>query len=344
MIADTLENLPLYRGLHPNLDLVIDALDSLDLNSLPDGRHAIHGDDAFLNLSQTRLSQSGTWEAHRNYIDLQLVLQHEETIAWAPLDSISGFSGYDEKKDLMQSDDPQEGSRLLLRAGMFALFFPEDAHQPGLGEGQGRKAVFKIRATVQAVEIKSPLNHLGTVRLDSRRLLLRPFAEGDAQAMFDNWCSDPQVAERVTWSPHPDPAFTQGLLAGWLKEYSRPSVYHWGIEADGKLVGDIAVVTHNEQQLSCEIGYCLSRSCWNQGLMTEALNSVLRFLFIQVGFRRIMLRHLASNPASGKVMQKAGLRPEGVQRQLMKNKQGDFEDVVVYAALRDEWLAENAEA
>ncbi len=339
MIADTLDRLHHYLGLNPNLDLVIRALKTLDLDSLPDGRHAISGDEAFLNLIHTSLGTGGAWEAHRKYIDLQLVLLHEETIAWAPLEQLKGFSAYDAQKDIMLSTDPYRGSRLTLKAGMFGLFFPEDAHQPGIGQGQGRKAVFKIKAETAAPASKSLMNHRGTLPLSSRRLLLRTYTADDAQAMFDNWCSDPEVAKTVTWVPHPDVGSTRQLVSAWVKSYQNPSFYHWGIEMGGKLIGDISVVSHNEQQMTCEVGYCLSRAYWNQGIMTEALERVLQFLFADVGYRRIVLRHLASNPASGRVIQKAGLKQEGIMRQAIKNKQSVFEDLVCYAALRDEWLS-----
>ncbi|MGI6726264.1 MAG: YhcH/YjgK/YiaL family protein [Christensenellales bacterium] len=342
MIADTLDRLHFYLGLNPNLDLVIKALKTLDLDSLPDGRHAISGDNAFLNLMHTSLDAGGTWEAHREYIDLQLVLLHEETIAWAPIEQIKGFGTWDAQKDIMLSTDPYQGSRLNLKTGMFALFFPEDAHQPCIGQKQGRKAVFKIKVKPPASSSQNMMNHKGTLPLSSKRLLLRPYTAGDAQAMFDNWCSDPEVAKTVTWTPHPDVEFTRQLLSDWIKSYQHPFFYHWGIELDGKLIGDISTVSHNEQQMTCEVGYCLSRAYWNRGIMTEALERVLQFLFTEVGYRRIVLRHLASNPASGRVIQKAGLKREGIQRQMIKNKQGVFEDVVCYAALRNEWIAPSA--
>ncbi len=69
--------------------------------------------------------------------------------------------------------------------------------------------------------------------------------------------------------------------------------------------------------------------------------AVMRFLFAEVGFRRLTLRHATNNPASGRVMEKAGLRFEGVQRQAYPEKEGGFTDLALYAALKEEWLAEN---
>lgn len=341
MISDRIENIAQYLGMHAGLDRAIMEIRKLDFQALPNGRLEIQDEEVFANLMDTSLGAGGLWEAHRNYIDLQLVLENTETIAWAPLDDVRDFSGYDPARDIMQSADSQSGTPVCLKAGMFAVFFPEDAHKPGIGEGRGRKAVFKIQAYPKPVKTESLLNHRGTVALESGRLKLRRFREDDARAMFENWCSDPRVAASVTWEPHPDALFTARLLGTWVKGYERPQEYHWGIEMGGELIGDIAAITHNERQMSTEIGYCLSYDYWNRGIMTEALKLVMRFLFAEVGFNRIVLRHLVSNAASGRVMQKAGLRYEGTLRQLMKNKQGVFEDVAMYAALKDEWLAEN---
>lgn len=343
MIADSWENLHRYYGVDKNLDLIIEKQGSFTFEKMENGRHEINGEHVFLNLMPTSLGEGGCWEAHRKYIDLQLILENEETIGWAPLRAISDFSGYDEQKDIMLSFDPQQGSRVLLKKGMFALFFPDDAHQPGIGRGQGRKAVFKIQAEeapLPSPEAQNGPHHLGTQALNSPRLLLRPYREGDEQAMFDNWCGRAELARFLPWAPHRGIEVTRQVLSDWLRAYQSPKTYHWGIEMGGKLIGDIAVMNQNTADLICEIGYCLSPDHWNQGIMTEALNRVMRFLFAEVGYNRIQLRHLAENEASGRVMEKAGLKYEGTLRQSVRTPQGKLADAPLYAALREEWLRE----
>ena len=344
MITDSWKNLHRYYGLNKNLDLIIEKQDSFVFEEMENGRHEIDGERVFLNLMQTNLGKGGTWEAHRKYIDLQLVLESEETITWAPLDVISDFSGYDEQKDIMLSADTQKGNPVLLKKGMFGIYFPDDAHQPGIGQGQGRKAVFKIRVdeeeVISAKDDQYGLQHQGSKTLSTAKLVLRPYREGDAQAMFDNWCGRAELARFLPWAPHQDIGVTKQVLANWLKAYQSPRTYHWGIEMDGELIGDIAVMNQSPVNLSCEIGYCLSPDHWNQGIMTEALIRVMHFLFSEVGFNRIHLRHLTENTASGKVMQKAGLKYEGTLRQSVRSPQNELSDAPLYAALRNEWLKE----
>ena len=343
MICDRIERLDLYRGLNGNLDKLIDMLPGLRLDGMPDGRHELQGDTLSLNLITTSLGDGSCWEAHREYIDLQLILKNEETIFWAPVESIQGFCEYDPEQDTMASDDSIQGMPVRIKPGMFVLLFPHDAHRPGIGQGKGRKAVFKIKEmeqTAMAHQGDSPLRHLGTQELRSLRLYLRPYRVEDAEAMFQNWASDPEVTRTLKWPTHEDVSHTRELLRGWVRAYAGGQSYHWAIEEEGKLIGDISVVRWSERELDCEIGYCLSRSHWNRGIMTEALKRVISFLFVQVGFRRIILRHDVLNPASGHVMQKAGLKAEGCHRQALKRKDGSFADILQYAALREEWLKE----
>ena len=63
------------------------------------------------------------------------------------------------------------------------------------------------------------MNHIGTKRLSTRRLILRPFSLEDAPAMFQNWANDPEVSRYVTWPPHGQLSVTQALLEEWTSQY-----------------------------------------------------------------------------------------------------------------------------
>lgn len=178
------------------------------------------------------------------------------------------------------------------------------------------------------------LTHKGTDTLKTKRLILRPYLEGDGEAMYRNWASDPEVTRFLTWAPHESKEASEELVRNWALCYASPTCYHWVITLGGEPVGDISVVRWSEANEEAEIGYCLSRRLWGQGLMTEALSAVCLFLFDQVGFHRITLRHDRLNPASGRVMQKAGLLYEGCLREAMKTRDGRFADLCVYGGTR----------
>ncbi len=145
MILDKLANIATYKGISSNLDLAIDFLMQNSLEHLPLGRHAIHGDRVFVTVMTTQLGPGLTWEKHRKYIDIQIALAQGESIAWAPEDSIRDFAPYDEAKgDIQLSSDPQEGLVSPIHPGWFVVYFPHDAHRPGIGLGAASKAVVKV--------------------------------------------------------------------------------------------------------------------------------------------------------------------------------------------------------
>ena len=92
----------------------------------------------------------------------------------------------------------------------------------------------------------------------------------------------------------------------------------------------------DEQTDSAEIGYCIGRKWWHQGIMSEALKAVMDFFFDTVGANRIESRHDPNNPHSGLVMKKCGMKYEGTSRASGRNNQGIC-DMAQYAILRDDW-------
>lgn len=180
------------------------------------------------------------------------------------------------------------------------------------------------------------LRHAGSPELCTRRLRLRAYRADDYQMMYDNWTSDPEVARYVSWGAHQSPEITRQLVEMWVEGYQSPTVYRWGIELAGELIGDISVVRWREEEESCEIGYCLCRRYWNRGIVTEALGRVIAFLFDTVGFHRVALCHDVLNPASGRVMEKCGLKLEGIFRAERKRRDGSWMDVAHYAILRED--------
>lgn len=184
--------------------------------------------------------------------------------------------------------------------------------------------------------MKLMLIHQGTQKIETKRLILRPFELSDAQSMFKNWANDKEVCKFLSWEPHEKIQVTEQIVKGWIEEYRYTSQYNWAIELKDKeeIIGEIAVIKLSERHNSCEIGYCLGKDFWSQGIMTEALKAIKGYMFEEVGINRICAKHHTQNIASGKVMQKCGMLFEGVMRQVKVDKHGDFYDLAVYAALK----------
>ena len=131
MIVDTLAQASRYEPLHPNFKAAFDFLRNTDLLSLADGRTEIDGDRLFaLTQSyETQPVQGGALEAHRKHIDIQFIISGEEHIGYAPLGDQAPTVPFDPDKDIgfYQGD----ASFVKVSAGMFAIFYPHDAHLPG---------------------------------------------------------------------------------------------------------------------------------------------------------------------------------------------------------------------
>lgn len=183
------------------------------------------------------------------------------------------------------------------------------------------------------------MNHKGTVRLETDRLILRRFVIEDAEAMYRNWASIGEVTEFLTWPAHSSVDVSKKVLSSWISQYEDSAFYNWAIELKeaGEVIGNISVVRMNDGVRSAELGYCLGNRWWGKGVMTEAAGAVLKFLFNEAGFNRIAATHAGENPKSGRVMQKIGMQYEGTLRQAGRCNQG-IVDEVWYSVLREEYL------
>ena len=181
------------------------------------------------------------------------------------------------------------------------------------------------------------MNHVGTLPIETDRLLLRRAEMKDAEAMYRNWTSDDEVTKYLTWPTHASVEVTKGFIEYLLNSYEDPKSYSWVIEPKDaqEPVGMISVVDMNEAADSVHIGYCLSRSRWGLGIMTEALSAVINFAFNVLGAQRVEARHDPRNPASGAVMRKCGMVYEGTHRRADRNNQG-LCDAAYYGVLADD--------
>ena len=123
-----------------------------------------------------------------------------------------------------------------------------------------------------------------------------------------------------------------------MPQYQDKTFYQWAIELKelGEPIGSISVVNMDDRVDMVEIGFCIGRSWWGQGIMTEAFRAVISYLFGEVHVLRIEAGHDPRNPASGAVQRKCGLKYEGTLRRSIRSNQG-ITDKVVLAILKEEW-------
>lgn len=134
MILDVLENSKLYSSITPSLGRAFSFLISNDLASLEPGRMEIDGDSIYVLVQQymTKPESAAKWEAHKRYIDVQYLVSGSENVGYSAISEMV-LGDYNPQKDFQALTG--NGQILQLKAGSFMIFFPQDAHMPGLANG-----------------------------------------------------------------------------------------------------------------------------------------------------------------------------------------------------------------
>lgn len=178
---------------------------------------------------------------------------------------------------------------------------------------------------------------LAPPQLKTPRLLLRPFTLTDAPAVM-RMAGSPEVARTTLLIPHPYPA---GMAEEWISshesafEKNEHVVFAIAIRDTDVLCGAIGL-TLNTRDQRAELGYWIGPEFWNRGYCTEAASAVLRYGFETLKLHRIHAGHFQCNAASGRVLEKIGMRQEGVQPE-HHLRFGAFKTRVNYGILFREW-------
>lgn len=174
-----------------------------------------------------------------------------------------------------------------------------------------------------------------TIRTE--RLTLRPFRLEDAKDV-QRLAGSKAIADTTARVPHP---YEDGMAEAWIKTHrgmfrrNKAVIYAITRSDTGSLVGAIGLELHMANERG-EIGYWVGRRFWNRGYATEAAEAMLMYGFTELELKRIYAHHFKRNPSSGRVMQKLGMKREGLLRKHFKK--GDrFEDLIFYGILREDF-------
>ena len=166
----------------------------------------------------------------------------------------------------------------------------------------------------------------------TERLLLRPFTPDDAPTV-QRLVSAYEIAENTLLIPHPYP---DGAAAEWIARHGKaPNNHVFAIALGDEAIGAIGLDVQPDHDRG-EIGYWIGVPYWGRGYMTEAARGVMGWAFESLDLHRIFAQVFTRNPASGRVLQKIGMKHEGTLRQHDK-KWGKYVDVEVYGIVHSEW-------
>lgn len=176
--------------------------------------------------------------------------------------------------------------------------------------------------------------------INTGRLILRPWTMADAEDLH-RLAGHREIADTMISVPHP---FSLDHACNWISSHAlsfeQGEAVHFAIElnASRSLAGAVELRAISREHCHGELSLWIAPDFWGQGFATGSAIAVIRHGFEQLGLNRIQAFHMVRNPGSGRVLEKIGMRREGVLRQLVR-KWGQFEDVVLMAILREDWIA-----
>ena len=177
------------------------------------------------------------------------------------------------------------------------------------------------------------------MQLHTDRLILRPYRKEDAESIF-KVVSDRKIAETTIMLPHPYPRETVDWWIGFTQEnIETGKAYEFGLfdkTSPEEYIGNCGLVTVSKTHNNGELGYFIDPVRWNQGYGTEACAKIIEFGFDVLGLERISAKCMTKNISSKRIMEKAGLKYEGMGRHEVL-KWGEYEDIHHFGIIRSEW-------
>ena len=174
------------------------------------------------------------------------------------------------------------------------------------------------------------------VVLTTDRLTLRPWRESDLSDFYE-YASVDGVGQKAGWNPHRNMEESKKILSHFIEGKNV-----FALEHRGKVIGSLGIHSYNEDQhpelrdlVGMEIGYVLSMDYWGQGLMPEAVQAVIAWLFNEIGLDFIICGHFAHNDRSRRVIEKCGFRY--VKTVPFETRLGTTETALDYLLRRDEY-------
>ena len=172
-------------------------------------------------------------------------------------------------------------------------------------------------------------------KVETERLVLRLPVRDDAKRIYEAFGTDPEVTRYLGWRPHTSPEQAEEAMSRRLAALAEGRELSWvlTLRETGELIGNLSLWPGGHQ---VELGYVLGRAHWNRGYMTEAARALIDWALAQDGVYRVWASADVDNTASARVLEKCGMRHEGVLRRfgVHPNVSAEPRDCVLYARVR----------
>lgn len=183
---------------------------------------------------------------------------------------------------------------------------------------------------------------ISKIILNTPRLVLRPWRQADLQDFYE-YASVDGVGQMAGWLPHESAEVTQTILDSFIEHKKT-----FALQYRDKVIGSLGIENYGEplfpeldQLRGRSIGYVLSKDYWGQGLMPEAVNAVIAYLFEQEKLDFLMISHFKWNNQSRRVIEKCGF--QYIKTTQLQTRYGTTEDTLVYILYNPERSEQNAD-
>lgn len=173
--------------------------------------------------------------------------------------------------------------------------------------------------------------------LMTQRLILRKLRIEDAATLYQELGCNPDITRYTGWNPYVTLDTAREKVAGDISNYDKTGCYSWIIQWGHKVVGTVGAYNYEPDISAIEIGYTVFQSAWGNGIASEAVKEVVRYLIEDEKINRIHAWCHADNKASTKVLEKAGLKQEGLLKQAILDPDGSLANQKLYGIVREEW-------
>lgn len=182
------------------------------------------------------------------------------------------------------------------------------------------------------------MNHIGTITINTKRLILRKFDFADALDMLELWVSKPEIQHMYSEPTYNTIDEVNELLEKYIQNYDNNDYYRWAIvdNDSNRCIGQIAFYLVDTNNHFAEIEYCIASEYQNKGLMTEAVKAVIGFGFEIIGLHKIQISTKEINAPSKRVIEKSGFTYEGTLRDYFYYE-GKYIDRLYYSMLFSEY-------
>ncbi len=173
--------------------------------------------------------------------------------------------------------------------------------------------------------------------LETERLILRPFVDLDAPRVAE-LAGDKAISDTTLRIPHP---YTEAMVLAWIgrhqsiRDNGLAIFYAIDLKESSELIGSIGIDADHIHSRAT-LGYWIGREYWNRGYATEASSIMLEYVFNVMKFHKVDSHLFSRNEASGRVLEKLGMKREGLLREHIL-KSGSWEDIIEYGILNSEY-------